>query len=1331
VCNVRTAVGAPRSGQKRYVADPALLVALPSGLVGIRLGPRLVASQSDEPPFVMRLPRIPRRASPIEEPRRRSRLTHWVRRSLACLAGLGALVVVSLLVVAGAINRPWLKRRVQSLARTSTGVDIDYRAARIEWLSGVEIEGLVVQSPTEVRPFAPELVRVGGVHARWSPWALILGRGPVISRLEVSDLTLTAVVDEHGRTSFDALGPSNETSASGGPTVPLSRQASRFLGVAPPLGQLDVDRVTLILIRTEQSQVSDRTELQGLSATMATSSAEPGAKGWRADIRLGSPASPLELGLTRTRGGRPADTARARLWATVDATSSAVRTTVDLRMIEQTFAASVSAEHWLHAEASLRFDPTVGRTELLVEHTEAGDGAATAEASVEITDAGDPFVRHARADIDLARLSGWLPVGLVPVQAERAQVRCRADSLALGPVVRLSEGGEIAVDGDLSNARISMPSGLLQVGRGELSLRVEPAVGGGVAGRGSVHLVDARGAAGDGLVAADDLGLDFDGQQAAGGEVTGRVGVRFARAERGGASSVVARDGRLELHVRGLVPHVEEPLATRGDLALSLDVATLDARFPGTHVIIDGLTLRAHTALEGQAPYAVEVEAPATRLRIIGRDGDVLADAPARVDVSARDLQPDIAHPAASRGIIHAAVDLREIRASLDATKAADAVDFAMRASAASLKAARPFLPPNLTGVAPWDQMSASVQSTGHVERLQEKSPEIRQTTEIDLARPAFQNAAARSVSLVVKSQGTALRHQADLDVHAQGLAFDGGGSSDDHVTLAATLDRENPSLRFQLITEGRASTKLSGLLSLDPSRRVLHYEVEGRLAGLAPLAPFAAKIRGLDAFDLSQLEVELSSRGALLGVVAGVEHDGTIRLEPNVARTAAVEGSTDLRVAHLRWAKGTTAIVTPALAWHGDMSARGGRRSLNGRLEVGTLHLDLGSRNVDVNGIRDDAGVAVLGSLVDPEIELTERLSAQAVEQDIVPEYPIGDMAFALSAERGPEGEVHISDMKVENRLGGTVLALTGNADLGEGRRTLSITTSLTQDLARLSLVPERFNGQGTVAVEANVTSPDLTHYRVRGAVKGENVTVRLPRAGIKVETASGDVPVAVALDVHENGIELQRTEERSPFSMLRFADQHPLLSRSGFLSIGRLTTPWLSIAPLVGNLEIDRNVMSLRQFEMGVRGGTITGQCGIDWDGAKSTLDLHVRASGVQSSHGEPFDGNIAVAISAADRTVEGRAEILRIGEHHLLDLLDLEDPRHVDPAMNRIRFALNFGYPDSLRVVFDHGFASAHLELGGLARLVSIADLRGIPMGPIVDQMLAPVLDAKGTP
>jgi translocation and assembly module TamB len=1276
----------------------------------------------------MRLLRSRRTAGLSQEPRRWGRWKLWVVRSLASLAGLVALAAFAVLVLLHSLERPWVKHPLQRLVRATTGVEIDFRVARIALLSGAQIQGLVVQSPTEVRPFAPDLVRVGLLEARWSLRSALLRGGPILARVVVSDVTVTVVVDENGRTSFDALS-ALRSPAPPAPAVPLSRQAAKFLETAPPVGQLDVDRVTLALVRTQHGAVSDRTELRGISSTLTTTSAEPIARGWRANVGLGSPATPLELGLTRVRGGGAAGAARASLWFAVDATSSALTAKVDLRMIEQTLAASVSADHWLHAEASLRFDPIAGRTEVKLDRAEVGDGAATVEASMDVADVGHPIVHWARGDIDIAQLLRWLPAGLVPVTAERARLRYRIDSLVAGPLVHLSEGGGIALDAEVSNVVVGAPSGPIQIGGGELSLRAEPAGNEGFAGRGSVKLVGLRLASGKNRLDADDVAVDFEGRQGTDGVLAGRMKGRSGRVECEGASAVFVHDGQVELLFQGLHPDLDEPLATRGDLVLSIGLGSLETRSAGTRVMFDGLTLRAHTALEGHAPYAVELEAPASRLRVIGRNGNLLVDAPARIEIQAHDLQPD-AHPMASRGVVHAVVGLGDIQALLDVTKQTDALDFVLSATARSLQPVRPLLPPAMADQAPWDRMAALVRSSGHIDRLSGGSPEVRQTTEVGIERPAFENVAARSLSLTFKSQGTLLRQKADVDLRALGLAFAGDTPSDDRVALSATLDRERPSLQFDLATEGRAATKISGSLSFDPARRAVPYSIDAHLAGLAPLAPFAAKVHGLDAFDLSELKVEFSARGALLGVVAGIARDGTFRLEPSPALSAGVEGNADLRVAHLRWAKGNTAIVSPALAWHGEMRSSGGRRTLQSRLDVGTLHFDLGSYDVDLNGISDEASASVVGNMADPEIEFSQSLSIRGVAQTAVPEYPLGNLTFGLSAERSPEGVVHISNMRVANGLGGTALALTGNVDLGEGRRTLSVTTSLTQDLALLSTIPERFTGRGKVAVEANITSADLARYHVRAAVKGEDVTISLVREGVNVESANGEVPITVALVIGKTGVALERSERRSPYSMLRFADQHPLLTRSGFLSIARLKTPFVSIAPLVGNLEIDQNVISLRQFEMGVRGGNITGQCGVDWDGPKSTLELHVRANGVQSSHGEPFDGNIAVAVSAADRTIDGRAEILRIGKRHLVDLLDLQDPLHVDPAMNRIRAALRFGYPDSLRLVFDHGFASAHLELGGLARFVSIGELRGIPMGPIVDKMIARMLQGPDT-
>ncbi len=251
----------------------------------------------------------------------------------------------------------------------------------------------------------------------------------------------------------------------------------------------------------------------------------------------------------------------------------------------------------------------------------------------------------------------------------------------------------------------------------------------------------------------------------------------------------------------------------------------------------------------------------------------------------------------------------------------------------------------------------------------------------------------------------------------------------------------------------------------------------------------------------------------------------------------------------------------------------------------------------------------------------------------------------LGLVAERDREGLIHVADLKLANGTGGTSAALSGNVELGTARRRLSVTTTLGQDLAKLATIPTRFTGQGALGLEATVTSPDLTLFRVRATLKGENVSLKMPRAGVEVEAANGQVPITVALEVGKDGVALRADEKRSHYSMLRFADQHPLLSRSGFLSITSLKTPFVTIAPLVGNLEIEQNVISLRQFEISVRGehyGAVRTRLG--------RAEVHPRAPRPREREYNPPTASRSTETSRSSSRpetalVEGRAEILRI--------------------------------------------------------------------------------------
>jgi hypothetical protein len=1250
-----------------------------------------------------------------------------------------ALAGCGLLFLLGSAEQPWLKRRVQNLARSTAGVDIDYRTAHIALLSGATIEGFVVHSPAEVRSFAPDLLRVGSVRARWSLRSLVSGRGPMLESVTVSDVQLSVVLDEHGRSSFDAFSSAGNPTPAGAPSVPLSGKAARWLSAQPLLARVAVDHIALALLRTAHGQLFDRTQLRGLSLALAARRAEPAEHGWRVDAALGAREQPLELEASREVAGAAPSTARAKFWLAIDATAANVRAAVDLRMLEQTFIASVAADHQLSAHAHVHFDAAAGRTEVTLDHAESRDGALRLEAALELPDSGDPSLPHARADVDLARLLAWLPAGLVPLTVERAQLQLRVAALSLGSIVRLSQQGTLSADAEISKLAVETPAAPIELQSVKLSLRAQQPGGAGIAGHGTLALSGARLRRGPGSLTADALSADFAGSQMADGAITGRAAVRFNRiastsAAHATGAPLLARDGRIEVGVRDLKLGVDTPTATSGDVSLAINLASLELASGAGRALAEAVSFKMHAALSGHAPYAAELSAGAARVYATRNDGTLLVDAPATVEVEVRDLAPVLLHPSASSGVVRIEAALADVQLALAARKRADFVHYDVSARAQTLKLARPFLSATALDPAACDRMSVAFHSAGDVDHLGAASRSLRQTAELSLGEPAFQGIAAAALTLKLKSQGNALQHQADLEVSAQDLSFAGAAPSNDHVTLSLSVDRKAPSLAWQLASDGHAHTKLSGTLAFDAARKALAYELDGEATGLSPLVSLFATPRALAGFDVSKLELGLKTHGTLFGVVSSVAADGKINFEPSPATSAWLEGSTDLRLAHVRWGKGALAVSAPDFAWHADMHGEAAQRQLDSHFEVGTLHVDVGSHAVDLNGISDRATAAVSGNLAEPEFAIKHRLVVRAIEQTLVPEYPLGDLDFAIEAERARDGVVHISELKLDNALGGSSLTLSGNLDLGDGRRTLALTTSFSQDLARLSTIPERMQGRGKLAADASITSPDFTHYHVRAALKADDVNLKLARAGIDLDAANAEVPITVELELAERGVVLARKVSRNPYSMLRFADQLPLLRRSGFLSIGRIQTRFVSIAPLVGNLEIEQNVVSLRQFELGVRGGSITGQCALDWDGPKSTLELHVRANGVRSSHGEPFDGNIAVAISAGDRTIDGRAEILRIGERHLLDLLDLQDPQHVDAAMNRIRSALNFGYPDSLRLVFDHGFASAHLELGGLARLVSIGELRGIPMGPIVDKMIAQMLgmaDAKELP
>ncbi|MFP2956834.1 hypothetical protein ACLEPN_03120 [Myxococcus sp. 1LA] len=1224
-----------------------------------------------------------------ERPRRR-----WARIIagvlLTLLVVLPALTLVAVVVVLHHLDHPWLKQPLVSKVEAATGIQLDYQTAHVALLSGLRLEGLVVRTPAPFQGAAPELLRVGLLEAHWSPGALL--SGPIrVERIAIRDVAVTLAADDSGATSVSALaGPPAPEPEPVEPPVGLSQQVADLLAAPLPVGRVDVSGVSLSYVRVQGDSVVERWSLRGLAANVEAKEQDGD---WKVFANLGDTGAPLPLEVGHEGAATPSALAQLELALAVEAGASGARAKVDLDVARQTFDPRFTVRSLLHGAVTARFDVEKQHVAVTLEPTQVTDGAEL-QAQAVLPDAADapPVVQRALADIQFEKLLAVIPSDWRPFTLERGKVRLNAQDVTLSAMPQLGPQGKLGLDVDV--AALRMPGAPLQVvlGGGRVSLVATP---------------DAR----QGLSALLTFGIE-------GLDVAGPTALRIPKAH-----------GEVKGHQ--LRPEPSSPLQVAGDASLSGMVEALDLRTPDIRAKAERLGFQLSAPLAAEPPFALNADVPVGELHVSSPDGRTLLKGPVRLKLDATDAFPQLDEPQLSKGRAQVVLDVGTMQASLDATKATDEVSYTLAVRTPDLAAARPFIPDEVAARIPWRQLGVSLASKGNVKALFSSALRLEHRTELALQRPAWDDVSASNVAIVVRSQGDAWRHQGDVDLRVEGLKAGEKDLGLQHQTLTLDLNRRKPALKLGLVSQAGPKLALDVALAFDRKAQALRCDVKGEVPPLVELAPLLGKAQLPKELDPSRLTASLEVHGLLRGVIQDIRPDGTLRLAPAPARTASFDGTAVVDARGIRWRQQDgLSVNVPSVHWEVQSRVEGPRRTVHSDLRVEKLSVGMSDRRLSFADLTSDTTASFTEALEADDIELKQTLKLRALEQNPALPYPVQDVAATFTARRKPSGVIHVPELQLANAGTNTQLKVRGRLDLSEDRRRLGLRGELAQDIARLAQ-PGVLEGRGKVTVEFRVGSPDLIAFRTFSNLMIQDLHLRMPEQGIEVEALDGNIPLTENLEFRDGQLRLLSDIDVNPYPMLRFADQHPLLSRSGYVSANRIATPMVTIAPLAGNLSINQHVISMTQLEMGVRGGRITGQWLLDWQGRHSTLEARVRATGVQSSRGEPFDGNAAVIISAKDRSIDGRAEILRIGNRHLLDLLDIEDPRHVDPATNRVRYALRLGYPEHVRVSFNHGFGSLRITMGGLAKLLSIDEIRGIPMGPIVDQLLKSMPPPETTP
>lgn len=1325
---------------------------------------------------------------------------HTWLRGLAWGAGAVALACV-LLIVAVAIvfshlDSPRVRRRIQALAHTSAGVDLDYGRVDASLFSGLTLHDLVVASAPPDARLAPALVRIGELKLGWSLGALL---GGTLDELRMRGLTATVVQDEQGETSVQRWN-ARRLSITGPPKPlgPLSHLLETSIPKSPvALKSLVVEDGIAVLLMTRKGQPFERVQAGVFSMS---GHARAGQGQLDAAFSAGTATQPLAMRIVREsldEEGRVAPALERVLELKtslgIACTAQEVSLAMDVLVARHDLVPSLPEGPLARAHAQVLFDAAHDKLIVRIKQLALVDGAVTASAELELFDKAEPgammvvrgAVAHAGLDMLATRLGDLVPKGmrlqrgafdLTVKEALAPDGRAVGETRIAGVPVIIGEGRELRMDLALVGLQAKTGEAPVRLGSSKVEVR---AVGGKVAlaarlkalalgplARPSLELDEASSTAD--IVPHSDRSFDGDVKLSLG---------KLRSASRGATST--ASDVKLTLGLSGAHLGEDDPLASEADVALQGRIGSVMQVQGKKKTQALGIDIDFKTKLAKRALERTTLRVPIERLALAnGTEGPRFALQKAVFSLEVEPMQLDLDTPAR---IVKALIGFDAGPLSLHAKvdKKEGDVAFELDAYAARLGPFAELLRGSLPADqrASWQDVGLMLRTTGNVHGLDQTATMlIDQQTEASLQRLSLRREgldfSSRRLDLRLSTEGTMQRHSFDLALDVDAPRLNGrGGEGKQTVALTGSFDLARPRLDLHLTGQGVLGPdgKLDGKADYHVASRLLSFQLDGafeRLGLLGVLIPPA--MLGQHRVDFEKLGLKAHAQGRLTSIVARYQPGQPPRFVFAKAPLLALRGTTevDLTMTALDYGGANELQVTlPALDLHWKSRADDGHLHAETTLYLPSLKARASGHRFAGEKLASSFIVDALGDLATGTATVRAGFTAASLHQDAAPQYPMGEVELKFLARAGAKGSVRIEEASFANPLGGTRLDLRGGLDFGPLDPNLdlrSATTALTRALSG-SLIPGRRNlliegelsqkvgalsakgralGRGTVTMPLRVESGDLSYLRATVGMKFEDVDLDLPDAGLVVTGLNGFIPVAQDLLLDEQGgVTRIFGATSTPYSRLRFSDQQPFTTGNPYLTAQKVELDLskkgepgrtLILGPLAGSVRIDRNLIAIDQFEAELSRGKVTGQVLIDGQEGDTQMTFRGAITGlVTDGTDDRLDANAALSFWPTRRLLEGRIEFVRLGRSHLDKMLDLYDPYRADVPANRMRRAMQFGYPKSVRMGFHDGFASLALELGGLAQAVRIDEMRGMPVGPVLERYLVRSPKKEETP
>ncbi len=1245
---------------------------------------------------------------------RRPKRPRWrriVRWTLLSILGLVVLFVALVWLVLGNLNSDFIKSRIQSLAKSAAGLEIDYDDLDISIRGGITATRISIATPSRFRSHSDRFITLTGVDIGANLLDVAMGDLD-IERVHIASVHVSVVRDELGATTLTELFPPStkknpETSPSK-PSPPLSLALHDLPELA--VKSLRIDSIEASYLEIGANQLIREQHVSSLALVGAIHLDPGNVTGTKVSI-ANSDAAGLVYRLLNHTTDIENEVAVAFDLSLASKSAQQLSLAVKSDLLHQDMLTTVAPIRSLIAmNAQIGFEENERTVAHISKLAILGD-AVDLSGSAELPDTNDGSVAGLLSASGAIRLS-TLPVEIpgisisdVDLDFNLADIIIRGDEVA----------GAFAVKGTIASAALEQEDSHAQIA--ETTLDIKGAFENGE--RGTATIAFSAGSASTSSGANEQVNLHDLLVNLETGDVTWK---------RETPSQVMA-PARLQVSI--------------GSMTSESDETTLVAKSVGATIIgkdwLASILANRPLAATAEIPLGfVEVRSPGSRLR--------LSDT--HMNLAAINVVPDPAAPYGVTGEVRlngsvAAVQNQsgpqqvtvsgvhfEANGPLSAQSGLGFVEFAklqlkergtpptvVRDARFNLDATSPLL------LAPGERGSPRAIVSGHIKSLRAPS--------MGGSLPSF--------TLRVDKSGNS-DYTIAATTNTRNLRFDGQQLPQlrSNATISVSLAR--PKITAELKVSGPEGPSLTTQLQgdFDLRRGVLNYTFDLSLSKLDAISEeLRTNLAKKNVFDAGAQRIEMTAKGNLRGLL--VNRGGSPSLAPDPIKTLRGTQSLQIDVAEVHVTQGGREVSIPSsrvtiASEHG----KGGAGTARVEFDVGEIAARIGTEVYSAKGLTHVTTASFDNAITEGQLTVRSETKLASAKQPQVEGLEIADLLLLGHATVKELQSVSLHNLVLSNPKSGTHLELKGSlerhrapldrvdgqAQTVPGREALTVHGTLTQKLNPLVGLGVAKSASGSVSVPFQVESGDLLSFLFDGRVKAQNVSIATAGGEFEITGLDGVIPITEELAVLPTGVVLLPGPKTNALSRPRYLDIHPFLESDNFLTLKKLRYGSHEVGPVAGNLRVARSTFAIDQLEAGYRGGTITGQIRSTYRESDPTVSLRLNITGVHpDASNEVLDANAAITFVPRTLSLAGKIQIVRIGRDHLREVLNILDPFHEIASINKARLGLKLGFPKFVRLRLRDGTVDAKVELGGLAKTITIDEIKAIPLGPLLETYVAP--------